>query len=212
MQSQKELDLHTPRCRRLNYTVGGIQPEQARMTMNKWTTAWLIGLTCSFSVFAFAHANEKSNSMMSDNAQQGQGMMQGQSMMMDDEDMDAMHEKMGMSDEEREEYMSKLKACEKDGRSAKECEAKMDRQMKQDGKSGSMHKEAKEKSKDKANKSMDKASSKAMTAQEREEYMMKLKACEKDGRSAKECEAKLDRKMDQDKMMKKDKDQKSKTY
>ncbi|EPO7452134.1 hypothetical protein ACUFKZ_004575, partial [Vibrio fluvialis] len=84
--------------------------------MNKWTTAWLIGLTCSFSVFAFAHANEKSNSMMSDNAQQGQGMMQGQSMMMDDEDMDAMHEKMGMSDEEREEYMSKLKACEKDGR------------------------------------------------------------------------------------------------
>ncbi|MBY7832131.1 hypothetical protein KW463_04625 [Vibrio fluvialis] len=176
------------------------------MTMNKWTTAWLIGLTCSFSVFAFAHANEKSNSMMSDNAQQGQ------SMMMDDEDMDAMHEKMGMSDEEREEYMSKLKACEKDGRSAKECEAKMDRQMKQDGKSGSMHKEVKEKSKDKANKSMDKASSKAMTAQEREEYMMKLKACEKDGRSAKECEAKLDRKMDQDKMMKKDKDQKSKTY
>ncbi|EKO3992242.1 hypothetical protein DX541_13215 [Vibrio fluvialis] len=177
--------------------------------MNKWTTAWLIGLTCSFSVFAFAHANEKSNSMMSDNAQQGQGMMQGQSMMMDDEDM---HENMGMSDEEREEYMSKLKACEKDGRSAKECEAKMDRQMKQDGKSGSMHKEAKEKSTDKANKSMDKASSKAMTAQEREEYMMKLKACEKDGRSAKECEAKLDRKMDQDKMMKKDKDQKSKTY
>lgn len=182
------------------------------MTMNKWIMAWLIGLTCSFSVFAFAHANEKSNSMMSDNAQQGQGMMQGQSMMMDDEDMDAMHEKMGMSDEEREEYMSKLKACEKDGRSAKECEAKMDRQMKQDGKSGSMHKESKEKSKDKANKSMDKASSKAMTAQEREEYMMKLKACEKDGRSAKECEAKLDRKMDQDKMMKKDKEQKSKTY
>ncbi len=165
------------------------------MTMNKWIMAWLIGLTCSFSTLALANHHEKTEGTM-----------------MDDDEMGAMHQKMGMSDEEREEYMSKLKACEKDGHSAKECEAKMDRQMKQDGHSGSMHKESKEKSKDKANKSMDKANSKAMTAQEREEYMMKLKACEKDGRSAKECEAKLDRKMDQDKMMKKDKDQKSKTY
>lgn len=48
---------------------------------------------------------------------------------MDGESMDAMHQNMGMSEEQREEYKMKLKACEKEGRSANECEAKLDRKM-----------------------------------------------------------------------------------
>lgn len=168
--------------------------------MNKWMAAWLIGLSCSLLTFAVADANEKGNAMMSGNGTQGNGMM-------NDEEMDAMHQNMGMSDEEREEYMMRLNACEKGGKSAKECEAQMDRQMDRDrdrdrdSQPGSMHKEDKTKA-----KSKEKANGKNMSAEEREEYMTKLKACEKSGRSANECQAKLDRQMNQDKVMKKDKD------
>ncbi|MCG6228920.1 hypothetical protein [Vibrio furnissii] len=172
--------------------------------MNNWIMAGLIGLTCSFSTLALANHHEKTEGMM------------------DDDDMGAMHQTMGMSAEEREAYRMKLNACEKEGHSTQTCEAKLDRSL---GKAGSMHQidEDKAKSMDKGKsidkgksmekaKSMDKANAKGMSAEEREAYMTKLKACEKDGRSAKECQAKLDKQMNKDKMMKKEKDKKDKTY
>ncbi|XAW87999.1 hypothetical protein ABDK09_00700 [Vibrio sp. CDRSL-10 TSBA] len=93
--------------------------------MKNVTSVMLLGLVLGFSASAMANHHKQGENMMSDSGKQN-----SQGMMMSDEDMDEMHKNMmGMSEEERAQYKMKLQDCEKAGRSAKECEAKLERHM-----------------------------------------------------------------------------------
>ncbi|QXO15430.1 MULTISPECIES: hypothetical protein [Vibrio] len=96
--------------------------------MKNVTSVMLLGLVLGFSASAMANHHKQGENMMSDSAKQN-----SQGMMMSDQEMDQMHkDMMGMSEEERAQYKMKLQDCEKSGRSAKECEAKLERHMDRD--------------------------------------------------------------------------------
>ncbi len=78
-----------------------------------------VSMTCA----AASNSIMSESTMMNDNAKSAQ--QQGMSNMGEN----SMHNQMKMTQAQRQDYQQKLKLCQRDGRSAKECEAKLHKQM-----------------------------------------------------------------------------------
>ncbi len=82
----------------------------------------------SMTSVAASNSMTSESTMMNDNAKSAQQL--GMSKMGEAKSQtNSMHNQMTMTQAQRQDYQQKLKSCQRDGRSAKECEAKLHKQM-----------------------------------------------------------------------------------
>ncbi len=95
-----------------------------RLAVMSAAILYSVSMTCA----AASNSMMSESTMMNDNAKSAQ--RQGMSNMGEAQSQtNSMHNQMKMTQAQRQDYQQKLKSCQRDGRSAKECEAKLHKQM-----------------------------------------------------------------------------------